>query len=332
MVNQRGYGQLMENLDLTFLASITLATLFVGLVVLYIIYSEKQKQIDLERRLGRLKKGFEGSDELYIQLGQKSIFEKLRDNIIHRITRLKSFNKTSVSNYRLKFEKCGWDPRFATIVVPLMKFIFMGGFLGLYLYLLKYNIKFAAYAPTLKLMILVLFLFLGLKCVDMLFDYLAQKRLKRIERDFSLVIDLMVVCTESGLSFDRSLERIAQEIIHQNPDLSMELTVVAAELSILPERRMAYENFAKRLPVEIIKALSVGLIQAEEHGAAVGKTLNILSQDFMKTRLSYVEEKVGKMPSKLTLPMVLCGIPILLIIVLGPAAVKIGEVFSNIKR
>lgn len=322
----------MEDLDLTMIASVALGFLFVFLIIVYMVYAEKQKKIDLEKRLGRLKKGFEGSDDLYIQMGQKSIFEKIRDNVVHRLTRLKTFNKTSVSNYRLKFEKCGWDPRFATVVVPLMKFIFMGGFVGVYLYLLKYNVKFAAYAPALKILVLVLFIFLGLKCVDMLFDYLAQKRLQRIERDFSLVIDLMVVCTESGLSFDRSLERIAQEIIHQNPDLSMELTVVSAELSILPERRMAFENFAKRLPVDIIKALSIGLIQAEEHGAAVGKTLNILSQDFMKSRLSQVEERVGKMPAKLTLPMVLCGIPILLIIVLGPSVVKIGQAFSNFKH
>ena len=317
----------MTQNDLLLLGVLALGILAVALAIAYVMLSEKQKQQDIEKRLGRLKKGFESSEELFITIDERSFFQILLDNFKARLNWLRNFNQNSSSKFRLQFEKCGWDPTFATAVIASLKIISFIMFMWGYYYLINNLEQMKGAGLLLQAALLLVFISFSMKFVDIIFDQLAKNRLKKIQKDFSLVIDLLVVCTEAGLPFDRSLERIAQEIIHQNPDLSRELTVVSAELSILPERRMAFENFAKRIPIDIIRSLCVGLIQAEEHGATIGKTLTVLSQEYMDKRMSDVETIIGKIGVKLTLPMVLCGLPILMILAIGPAVIAITNNF-----
>ena len=104
--------------------------------------------------------------------------------------------------------------------------------------------------------------------------------------------------------------------------------MTTAELSYLPERRMAFENLGMRTGLPAIKATVTALIQAERYGTPVSQALRVMAKENRDMRMSEAEKKAAALPPKLTVPMIVFFLPVLFIVILGPAAIRVSRVRS----
>jgi tight adherence protein C len=150
-----------------------------------------------------------------------------------------------------------------------------------------------------------------------------QRRQLSIRRAFPDALDLLLICVESGMSIEAAFRRVSQEIGTQSVALAEELTLTTAELSYLPDRRQAYENLAMRTDLDGVKSVCLALQQAERYGTPLAQTLRVMAQENRDMRMSEAEKKAAALPPKLTVPMITFFLPVLFVVILGPAAIKV---------
>jgi tight adherence protein C len=150
-----------------------------------------------------------------------------------------------------------------------------------------------------------------------------QKRQLSIRRAFPDALDLLLICVESGMSIEAAFKKVSAEVASQSIPLAEEFTLTTAELSYLPDRRQAYENLAKRTDLEGVKSVCVALQQAERYGTPLANTLRVLAQENRDMRMAEAEKKAAGLPPKLTVPMILFFLPVLFVVILGPAGIRV---------
>ncbi len=150
-----------------------------------------------------------------------------------------------------------------------------------------------------------------------------DKRQNSVKRGFPDALDLLLICVQSGLSVEAAFAKVAREIGVMSAELAEELTLTTAELSYLPDRRQAYENLGIRSGLPGVKAVCASLIQAERYGTPLGQALKVMAQENRDMRMAEAERKAAALPPKLTVPMILFFLPVLFIVILGPAAIKV---------
>jgi len=151
------------------------------------------------------------------------------------------------------------------------------------------------------------------------------KRQQAMTESFPDALDLLLICVESGLSVEMAFQRVTEEIMDGAPILAQEMGLTSAELAYLGDRRLAYTNFSKRTGLPAAKSLATTLIQSEQYGTPVGQALNVLAKEKRDERMSAAEKKAASLPAKLTVPMIIFFLPVLFIVVIGPAALQIGN-------
>lgn len=151
-----------------------------------------------------------------------------------------------------------------------------------------------------------------------------KKRQLSLRRAWPDALDLLRICVESGSSVEVAFRKVSEEIGLQSIALAEEMALTTAELSYLAERRLAYENLARRTGVEGVKSVSAALIQAERYGTPVSVSLRVLAQETRDMRMNEAEKKAAALPPKLTVPMILFFMPALFIVILAPAGIKIA--------
>src|SRR5262245_31995639 len=174
-----------------------------------------------------------------------------------------------------------------------------------------------------KLGICIFATYIGMQLPYLFLKNKIQHRQLSIRRAFPDALDLLLICVESGMSVEAAFKRVSQEIGTQSVALAEELTLTTAELSYLQERRQAYENLAKRTDLEGVKSVCLALQQAERYGTPLGQTLRVMAQENRDMRMSEAEKKAAALPPKLTVPMILFFLPVLFIVILGPAAIRV---------
>jgi len=153
------------------------------------------------------------------------------------------------------------------------------------------------------------------------------KRQHSIKRAWPDALDLMLICVESGISVEAAMRRAAEEIGTQSPELAEELALTTAELSFLQDRRSAFENLGIRTQLDMVKAVAQALIQAERYGTPVAQALRVLAQEGRDERMNEAEKKAAALPPKLTVPMILFFLPVLIAVILGPAGIQVSDRF-----
>ena len=176
---------------------------------------------------------------------------------------------------------------------------------------------------TMKLGICLIAAYVGMQLPYLFLKNKIQKRQISIRRAFPDALDLLLICVESGMSIEVAFRKVSEEIGTQSVPLAEELTLTTAELSYLPDRRQAYENLAKRTGLEGVKSVGVALQQAERYGTAMAQALRTMAQENRDMRMSEAEKKAAGLPPKLTVPMILFFLPVLFVVILGPAAIRI---------
>jgi tight adherence protein C len=156
-----------------------------------------------------------------------------------------------------------------------------------------------------------------------------KKRAHQMELGLPDALDLLVICAEAGLSLDASLIRVSRELELTWPELSEEFGITAAELTYLPERRLAFENLNARTNMASIRGVVNTLLQTAKFGTPLAQSLRILAAEFREARITRAEEKAARLPAMLTVPMILFILPTLFIVLLGPAIISIMDTFSK---
>jgi tight adherence protein C len=165
--------------------------------------------------------------------------------------------------------------------------------------------------------------YLGMHVPSLFLKNRIQHRQLSIKRAFPDALDLLLICVESGMSIEAGFKRVAAEIGTQSIPLAEELTLTTAELSYLQDRRQAYANLATRTNLEGVKSVCMALQQAERYGTPMGTTLRVMAQENRDMRMSEAEKKAAGLPPKLTVPMILFFLPVLFVVILGPAAIRV---------
>jgi len=166
-------------------------------------------------------------------------------------------------------------------------------------------------------------LVIGYYAPNIYISNLATKRRQSIVAAFPDALDLLLISVESGMSIETALQRVSGEIGAASIELAEELSLLVAELSYLPERRMAYEGLAVRTNHPGIKSVCTAMIQAEKFGTPLGTALRVMAKENRELRLSAAEKKAAALPAQLTVPMIVFFLPVLFVVILGPVVLRI---------
>lgn len=169
----------------------------------------------------------------------------------------------------------------------------------------------------------------GHRLTNMNLEIIAQKRREAIEYGIPDLVDLLVICTESGLDLTRSIRRIARELRTSNPVLADELSLTSIELEMIPDHRQVFENLENRTASLSIKTLGNTLCQAIEYGSSLTDSLRDLAVESRQKRMFDAEGRAAQAPTLLTLPMMLFIMPCLFIVMLGPVIAGMIRSFSG---
>jgi tight adherence protein C len=178
-------------------------------------------------------------------------------------------------------------------------------------------------APLVRLGLSVGGAYLGFYLPNIFISNLIQRRQKSIKRVFPDSLDLLLICVQAGMSIESAMNKVASEIGSRSLELAEEFSLTTAELSYLPERRLAFENLGKRTGLPVVRAVGTSLTQAERYGTAVSQALRVLAKESRDMRMAEAEKKAAALPPKLTVPMILFFLPVLFVVVLGPAAMQV---------
>jgi len=149
------------------------------------------------------------------------------------------------------------------------------------------------------------------------------KRQASIRKAWPDCLDLLLLCVEAGMSMEHAFKRVAKEIGQQSVELAEELTLTTAELSFLEDRGRAYENLGRRTGLDGVRAVMTALIQADRYGTSVGQALRVMADEGRELRMMEAEKKAASLPPKLTVPLILFFLPVLFIVIMAPAMIKI---------
>jgi tight adherence protein C len=177
--------------------------------------------------------------------------------------------------------------------------------------------------PLVKIGISIGAAYFGMLSPNLFLKNRIQRRQTSIKRAFPDALDLLLICIESGMSVEAAFQKVSDEIGTQSVELAEEFMLTTAELSYLPDRRQAYDNLARRVGLEGVKAVCLALQQSERYGTPLGTTMRVLAQENRDMRMSEAEKKAAGLPPKLTVPMILFFLPVLFVVILGPAAIKV---------
>jgi tight adherence protein C len=200
---------------------------------------------------------------------------------------------------------------------------------GPVLYLVYFTVSFADWGP-LKAYGLVAGTLIGsYKAPDIYLKNKVTKRSDAIRKGLPDALDLLVICAEAGLTVDAAFHRVAKELGRAYPELGEEFSLTAIELGFLTDRRQAFQNLAMRVDLDAVKGVVTTMIQTEKYGTPLASALRVLSAEFRNERMMRAEEKAARLPAIMTVPLILFILPVLFIVILGPAACALSDAMSG---
>jgi tight adherence protein C len=177
--------------------------------------------------------------------------------------------------------------------------------------------------PIVKIGIALLVGYVGYYLPNVFVQNQIAKRQQSILAGFPDSLDMLLICVQSGMSIESAFQKVASEIGPQSLELAEELSVTTAELSYLSDRRQAYENLARRTGLPGVKGVATALIQAERYGTPVGTALRVMAKENREHRMMEAEKKAAALPPKLTVPMIVFFLPVLFVVIIGPALLQV---------
>ncbi len=169
----------------------------------------------------------------------------------------------------------------------------------------------------------VLGLWLGGILPRLVLERMATRRKAVIQRTLPDALDLMIICVNAGLGLNATLQRLARDLRQISPALADEFAVTAADAQLRGATTDALRQMAERIDLPAINNLVSTLAMAQRYGTPIAQALRVLADSERSNRLLRLEEKAGKLSTKITLPMMLFILPTVLIIAAGPAVLNL---------
>ena len=240
---------------------------------------------------------------------------------------LEKFNLSNLAaspELRRRMMMAGWRQQSAVVTFVFSRFaVSFGVVLLVFLFFLaenKFNLPFYQ-----QLLIAGVVGFLGFHLPALLVKNATQKRQDEMTLAFPDALDLLVICVQAGLSIEAAFSRVTEEVAETSAALSQEFGLTAAELAFLGDRSTAYSNLAERTGLPAARALTTALSQADKYGTPVGVALKVLSEESRNERMAKAEQKAAALPAQLTVPMILFFLPVLFLVIVGPAVLQMLE-------
>jgi tight adherence protein C len=253
----------------------------------------------------------EGTEKVKETLSNMKVLQQSQINVIQQ--------KLAWAGYRNK-ELAVWVIG-ARMIAPIV--------LGLFVFVMLYVVQIYPDWQMKRVMALAAAVFLGYKGPEIFLKNKAGKRTDLIRKGLPDALDLLVICAEAGLTVDAAFNRVAKELGRAYPELGDEFALAAIELSFLTERKMAFDNLAYRVNLDSVRGVVTTMIQTERYGTPLASALRVLSAEFRNERMMRAEEKAARLPAIMTVPLILFILPVLFIVILGPAACSISDAFSH---
>jgi tight adherence protein C len=249
----------------------------------------------------------------------------MADKVRGLLSNLKVLQEGQVVKAQTKLMQAGIrskDLAFVVIFARLVLPILIGGFAIILVYVIDY---FPEWGPMKKYGLVAGALILAYKAPDLWLKNKIDKRTHAIRKGLPDALDLLVICAEAGLTVDAAFGRVARELGRAYPELGDEFALTSIELGFLTDRRFAFENLAKRIDLDSIRGVVTTMIQTEKYGTPLASALRVLSAEFRNERMMRAEEKAARLPAIMTIPLILFILPVLFIVILGPAACSIHD-------
>jgi tight adherence protein C len=263
------------------------------------------------------------------QQGRQQLTAKLNDLMSTIGERLAPRNEEQMGQTNLALVRAGYRSRKAPLILWGAKAGCM--LLGLTCGLL---IRLAAGETIPAGMLALLFIcpaVLGLYLPDAWVSSKVRTRRRQMEDSLPDALDLLVVCVEAGMGLDQAIGRVARELSLSSPVLGEELSMLVSELRAGKTRSESLKNLAHRVGLEDVNSLVTLIIQADAFGTSIAHTLRVYSDTMRTTRFQRAEEIAAKMPVKLLFPLVFCILPALFVAIMGPAGIRLMQVFSQME-
>ncbi|MGK6321117.1 type II secretion system F family protein [Sphingomonas sp. DT-204] len=247
------------------------------------------------------------------------------DRIRALLSSLKVLQDSQIKIAQQKLLQAGIRSKDWAVAVIFGRLVLPIAFGGPMLYLVYGTEAFAEWSPIKAYALVAGTFILAYKAPDLYLKNKIDKRSAAIRKGLPDALDLLVICAEAGLTVDAAFGRVARELGRAYPELGEEFSLTAIELSFLTDRRQAFENLAHRVKLEAIKGVTTTMIQTEKYGTPLASALRVLSAEFRHERMMRAEEKAARLPAIMTVPLILFILPVLFIVILGPAACSIND-------
>lgn len=170
---------------------------------------------------------------------------------------------------------------------------------------------------------------LGFIAPSMWLDNRKKDRQSQLRRGLPDAMDVIVICMEGGLALPAALNRVANELKVAHPTLANELTICQKEIQLGKTTGTALRDLSVRTDMEEIRSLAGVVAQAEKYGASLAHALKIHGETLRVQRMQKAEEKAAQASTKIMFPTLLFIFPAIFLVILGPAVIKILEMFAN---
>ncbi len=329
---QPAAGPTLLGIDVFFVATVlsavaTLATLLAIYAATTVRDPMAKRVKALNDRREQLKAGIVAStSKRRAKLNQKN---ETTDRMRFFLSSLKVLQDTQLKDAQVKLMQAGIRSKDWAVVVifaRLLMPIVIGGGVVFYVYGLG---GLADWTPFKRYGFVAASLVLSYKAADIWLNNTIKKRSNLIRKGLPDGLDLLVICAEAGLTVDAAFGRVSKELGRAYPELGDEFALTAIELGFLTERRHAFENLAMRVNLDAVRGVVTTMIQTEKYGTPLASALRVLSAEFRNERMMRAEEKAARLPAIMTVPLILFILPVLFVVILGPAACSINDQFMN---
>jgi tight adherence protein C len=311
----------------TILAGLAAASVVLAIYAAVTVKDPMAKRVKaLTARREQLKAGITvGAKKRTSIVRRNDTTDKMKDTL----SSLKVLQESQLQTIQQKLAQAGIRSKewavaviFARMVLPVV----LGGFAAVMIYIVNY---FPDWGTMKKFGLFAAAVGAGYKGPEIFLTNLITKRTDAIRKGLPDALDLLVICAEAGLTVDAAFDRVAKELGRAYPELGDEFSLTSIELSFLQERRQAFENLAYRVKLDSVKGVVTTMVQTERYGTPLASALRVLSAEFRNERMMRAEEKAARLPAIMTVPLILFILPVLFVVILGPAACSIADAFSG---
>lgn len=330
MLNQ-GTGPTLLGVDVILVGSILAGV--ASLAVFFAIYAAVTIKDPMAKRVKALT---ERRDEL--KAGIMSSSTKKRASLVRktdqtekmkdRLRGMKVLQQSQVEAIQQKLAHAGYRNKETAVLIIALRLVLPIVF-GTAAFIALYVVEIYPDWEMKKVAAMAAAIFAGYKGPEISLKNKSKKRTDLIRKGLPDALDLLVICAEAGLTVDAAFNRVAKELGRAYPELGDEFALTAIELSFLTDRKMAFDNLAYRVDLESVKGVVTTMVQTERYGTPLASALRVLSAEFRNERMMRAEEKAARLPAIMTIPLIMFILPVLFIVILGPAACSISDAFAS---